>query len=317
MKLSHIATSNVAGVRDLDVDLMSSAGKPHDIVVVTGPEASGKTRLLDLLVAGLETIGPFEGIVRGSDWVRAQKPAAHLELGLWLDETERQRLEGAGGGRRVVVAFGPDDVVCDAGRDLTKLASHYTHDPKYGKREYFPENRQRASGGRQDGTGALEQSLWRSSKDPDKYSFVPAFLTELARDPARRRVFESGLSALAPNIVFAPGEAPDAATAIIRLANTPLFATRHGGQLRLSDLSSSEANSVIIAATAAMIGLCHSIVLLDRPELHVEPKRLVSWVHALQSLGQDNQWIVATSSRHLANAMSPSQVIRTEAEVGT
>ncbi len=306
MKLSHLSARGVRGLPDLDVDLTASTGRPFDLVVITGPEASGKTRLCELILAGLERIGPYEGIVRASDWVRGPRESARLELGIWLDDGEREAFGDLGG--RVVVSFGPEGVVCDASRELKRLVSRYDHDPSHGKREYFPEHRQRSWGGRLDGLGELEQSLWRASKDPQKYSAIPRFLDGLEDDPARRRVFEGALDRLAPGIRFSPGAQPDARTAMGRLANRTFFAA-HGGALRLSDLSSSEADAVIIAATAAMIGLGHSVVLLDRPELHVDPKRLAPWVLGLSGLGAENQWIVATQRAALVSAVDPAQVV--------
>lgn len=300
MKISQLACRGIAGLPDLSLDLMSSLGKPHDLVLVTGPEASGKTRLCELVVAGLEVIGPYEGIVRSETWLEKGSPGGRLELGIWLDESERESTSVSENPTRAVIRFEPDAVECDAPREIVRLLSRYDHDPSHGKREYFPESRQLAWGARRDGTAALEQSLWRSSKDPHKYSFILGFLKELPKQPQRERVFARGLELLSPTVRYAPGRARNPAAC---------FATGAAEPVLLTELSSSEADAVIVAATAAMTGLSHSIVLCDRPELCVPPERLVAWVHGLAALGSDNQIWAATGSKALLSASEPSQIV--------
>jgi hypothetical protein len=65
----------------------------------------------------------------------------------------------------------------------------------------------------------------------------------------------------------------------------------------LNELSASEADAVLFSATAALVGLSGSIILVDRPELHgIDPVRVLA---GLSGLGVDNQLILATSSRAL------------------
>jgi hypothetical protein len=256
--------------------------------------------LLELVIAGLEVIGPYEGIVRSSTWLPEGSRGGRLELGIWLDESELESTSVSDNPTRAIVGFEPDSVVCDAPKEIARLISRYDHDPAHGKREYFPEGRQPAWGARRDGLAPLEQSMWRCSKDPHKYSFIGGFLKDLSNDAKRERVFAGGLEMLSATVRYAPGRAKNPAAC---------FATGAADPVLLTELSSSEADAVILAATAAMTGLCHSVVLLDRPELYVPPERLVAWVHALSGLGSDNQWLVATSSRALALASDPTQVL--------
>jgi hypothetical protein len=299
MKISRLACRGIAGLPDLSIDWTSSLGAPYDYVLITGPEASGKTRLLELIVAGLEVIGPYEGIVRSSTWRSATSPAARLELGIWLGDGERASVSANENPVPAVVTFGDDGVSCDAPRGLVRLLSRYDHDFAHGKREYFHEGRQRAWGARRDGLGALEQSLWRSSKDGQKYGFITPFLRELTSQPERARLFATGLEALSPTVRYAPGDDP-----------TECFITTGASDaVFLSELASSEADAVIFAATIAMAGLSHSILFVDRPELYVPPDRLVAWVHGLLSLGTDNQLIIATNSRALVASAEPNRVV--------
>lgn len=283
MHISSLSVRGVAGVEDLHVDWMASTGRPHDVVVITGPEASGKTRLLELVLAGLEVIGPYEGIVRGADWVGAGGHAT-LELGIWLDDTERDDVK-LSNPVHATVTFGPSSVTTDAPRSLSRLVSRYDHDPAHGKREYFFDGRQPPWGARRDGTGELEQSLWRAGRDPHKYSFLPRFLSELVWAPDRRAAFADAIERLSNRITYVPS------------LDTPGACFSVGGAppVEIDELSRGEADAVILAATVALTGFHHSIGFLDRPERHVSPDRSAAWLRGLRSLGANNQWLIASS----------------------
>lgn len=303
MKVSRLALRGVAALPDLERDLISpSTGRPHDLVVITGPAASGKTRLCELMLAVLEAVGGYHGIVHAADWYSDADRGARAELDLWLDDG---RDPSGGGGQaptsRVVVDFTARGISSMVDRQVARQLARYDHDPAHGKREYFPEGRQRAWAARSDGLAAPEQSLLRSTKDPQKYSFVPRFLAELRTNPAHRKAFASRLELLSPTVRFTPAA---------RGAD-PTACFTNGSRIGVSyeELSSSEADAVLIAATAVMIGLNHSIVFLDRPELYVAPHRLAAWMQSLLQLGANNQWFVATSDEALASAVDRAQLI--------
>lgn len=293
MKISRFAARGVLGLRDLDVDFaagapVASAG-PSDVVIVSGPPASGKTRLFDLMLAALEAVGPYHGIVRAEGWCADLAKGARVELGLWVEGGVDGSPEG--GAERAVVDFTADGVRTAVDRRVAKLVSRYDHDPAHGKREYFPEGRQRAWGARCDGLGELEQSLLRSTKDAQKYSFVPRFLAELRHDGPRRATFARQLELLSPSVRFAAAPRKDP---------TACFKNRMREEVPFVELSSSESEAVIIAATATLVGLHRSVIFLDRPELHVPSDRLAEFVEGLLQLGEQNQWFIATSDRNLA-----------------
>lgn len=307
MKIAAFALSGIAGLPNVSVDLTAGGPRPADLLIIRGPEASGKTRLLELLLAGLEAIGPYEGIVRSSRWTDGER-SARLELAFWFDERESREASAGPNPVRAVVDFEPDAVNVDAPRGVRRVLARYGHTPSHGKREYFPESRQRAWGARSDGLGELEQSLWRCSKDPQKYGFIPQFLALLPRDDARRRSFAENLARLSPTVRYAPS--PTMKSYRHRgIVESACFSARGQEGLYLSELSSSEADAVLVAATGALVGLSHSIVVLDRPELHADPDRLLDWVQALGSIGTDNQWIMATASDRLASSVPASHCV--------
>ncbi len=303
MKVSHLKLRGIAGLPDLDCDFISpTTGKPHDLVVISGPEASGKTRLVELMVAVLEAVAPYEGIVRASDWYADAARGARVELDLWLgDAPATTGVGGPAATAHAVVDFTANGVSVGIDRAFARQLAHYDHDPARGKREYFPEDRQRSWGARTDGLGAIEQSLLRSSKDPQKYSFVPRFLAELRTDTPRRGAFARALEVLSPTVRFTGAKRGGDPTAC--------FTNLSRSGIPYDALSSSEGDAVLIAATAALIGLNRSLVFLDRPELHVSADRLGAWIHALAHLGADNQWFVATSEERLAATFDRTQHI--------
>lgn len=296
MKISRFAARGVLGLRDLDLDFAAGASGasagPRDVVIVSGPPASGKTRLFDLMLAALEAVGPYHGMVRASDWCADLGKGARVELGLMVEGSVEGSPEGAA--ERAVVDFTANGVLTTVDRRVAKLVSRYDHDPTHGKREYFPEGRQRAWGARCDGLGELEQSLLRSTKDAQKYSFVPRFLAELRHDVRRRATFARQLELLSPSVRFAAAPQKDP---------TACFKNRMREEVPFVELSSSESEAVIIAATATLVGLHRSVIFLDRPELYVSSDRLAEFVEALLQLGEQNQWFIATSDRNLAASL--------------
>jgi hypothetical protein len=72
------------------------------------------------------------------------------------------------------------------------------------------------------------------------------------------------------------------------------------------ELSHGESDAVLLAATAAALGLDHSLIFIDRPDLHTDDLERV--VAGLAALGQDNQvWIAGGSA--LAAAAPDARIV--------
>lgn len=298
MKIQRAAFIGVSGVPDLTLDLTDGrAGAPHASVVVTGPGASGKTRLVEALIAAKEAIRPYGPMATGAAWIRSGN-AAKIRVTFHLDHAE---LDFAGTGSNLLgaeVVFHPDRVNAEADDGLRAVLGRYSHNASHGKVDYFPAERRIPLFPPFAGLGSGEQRVGRLAKDPRKYGFVLPFLKSIEHDQARRERFSASLAALSPTCRYVPDPSGQA---IPRC-----FSSRGADPVTAGQLSHAEADAVIFAATAAAIGLDHSLVFVDRPDLYVED--LEPLLEGLGSLGQDNQLFLTGGPRLAAAARGASIV---------
>lgn len=304
MKLLRATFLSIRGVRDATLHFGDpETGTPYEIVVVTGPPSSGKTRLLEALLAAKEVIAPYGPLTSGAKWIAEGALTAKIELLFHLDEVEQRRAGAAGPIVAAEALFAPERCHPSADDGVVALLERYAHDPAWGKVEYLPENRGAMWPGAMHGLGAMEQRLLRATRDPRKYSFVPRLLVALTWDaayaPARDR-FARALASLSPTVRYLGPRQDDP---------TLCFSSAGRGPVALSDLASREAHAVIVAAVATLLHLDRSIVLVDRPEVSADERDVVAWTSALHALAPGVQLIVATSSPALLAAADPRTVL--------
>lgn len=303
MKIARVSFLGLRGLEDATYDLANPAtGEPHSLVVVTGPAASGKTRFLEAIIAGKEVAAPYGAMVSSDGWLRGEDEAAKIILHWALNPQERAftGLDVATSPSEAL--FLGDATRAEIDEGLQTLLERYEHDHTKGKLEYFPTNRQIPKYGAGHGLEAIQQRLLRGGSDERKYSFVPRLVESLARDGARADYFTTLLGYLSSTVKIAPLRDPSAPLAI--------FTSTNGLLSEAHELSASESDAVLFAATATLLSLSSSVVLVDRPELHIHPEAATRFVQALCSLGRDNQVIVSTTSPEVIASVDPSQVIR-------
>jgi hypothetical protein len=284
MKIQRATFLGVRGVGDATLDLTDPrTGAPHGAVVITGPSASGKTRLVEALIAAKEAIGPYGPLTPGAPWIGAGN-AAKILVTFALDEAERDYAGTSSPTMEGEVIFLPERARIEADEGLRALLERYSHDPGQGKLEYFPASRRIPAHAPFMGLGTAEQRIGRAGKDARKYGFVVPFLRALEHDPARAEGFAARLLALSPTCRYVPGARGEGIPRCL--------ASRGAPPVTPAELSDGEADAVIFAATAVAIGLDHSIVVVDRPDLHLDDlERLVA---GLSTLGRDNQLFLAS-----------------------
>ena len=291
MKIQRATFLGIQGVGDATLDLTDHrTGEPHGTVVITGPSASGKTRMLEALIAAKEAVGAYGLPPVGAWWIGAGK-AAKILLTFQLDAAEREHAGTSSATLDAEVIFLPERARSDADEGLRAVLERYSHEPAHGKLEYFPASRRISPYAPFAGLGAVEQRLVRAGKDPRKYSSVVSLLRTFELDHARAAGFAARLEALSPTCRYVRGS-----TEIIPLC----FSSRGGPAVTVHELADGEADAVIFAATAVTVGLDHSLVFIDRPDLHLgNPAHLLG---GLAALGQDNQLFLAAGAELAAAA---------------
>lgn len=283
MKLLGLEAIDVAGVDSRVYSFAKSPEEAHDRVLITGGPGSGKTRLLEVIIAAREVLATGQRAMSHDSFIRPENKTSKVILSWQLTREEQATIGSASPVVSTEVIFCHDEDDPDEQR-MSFLLERYGHDDATPKFEYFSERRRLDIGGGEASLEEDEQITLRTDPSPRKFSWLPTFLDQLHDDPARAARFASSLQRFSPSCAY----------------DTERHAlTSRGRALRtLHELSASEADAVMFAATAALVGLSGSIVLVDRPDLHgIDPVRALA---GLAGLGVDNQLILATSSRAFA-----------------
>jgi hypothetical protein len=328
MRLLRIQTEAFRGLPNRTYDFAHpGTGAPQDVVIITGEPGSGKTSLLEAIVAAKEDVGPYGPTRALGSCVRAGARTARVHATWVLSPAERAR---AGLGDAVVTTtsvFGDGEPPVAPHPDkLRALFAEHSCAPGKGKVEYFHAGRSLAAGrGVSSGTDtaapAAEVRL-RLTTSNEKYRAVRAYLVAACLADAAK----AAETLLASGVVLGAGSLPHRAE--IQQALRPLlrdrtfegiepaargyrlrFRCRSGELLDLDDLSATEQQAVLFAATFRHLGLEHSLVLIDEPELHVHAAHRVRFLQAVVGLGRDNQIVAATGAAELVSAALPAQVL--------
>ncbi|NUP06011.1 MAG: ATP-binding protein [Polyangiaceae bacterium] len=292
MKIQRASFIGVSGLPDLTLDLTDSrTGSPHSLVVIAGGSGSGKTRMIEALIAAKEGIRAYGQMTTGAAWIRSGN-AAKIRVTFHLDDDEREFANAASKTLEAEVIFKPERIDAESDDGLRAVLGRYSHNVAHGKVDYFPSERRIPTFPPFPGLNSGEQRVGRLGKDQRKYGFVLPFLRSLDNEPARRERFATTLAALSPTCRYVPDTSGDA---IPRC-----FSSRGGDPVHVGQISHGESDAVIFAATAATICLDHSLVFVDRPDLHVE--ELDPFIDALAALGIDNQLFLTGGSRLAAAA---------------
>jgi energy-coupling factor transporter ATP-binding protein EcfA2 len=325
MKITELALRNVRALPDMERRLTDASKRAFDVVLITGPMGSGKTRLLSAIAAWKEAIGPYGLPPRLAGWEKRQGQGGFLS-GVWeLTEDEARRGQLAGTRFPARVDIGPGAGAPDVPPGLRKLLAAFFRERTHGKFEYFPASRRLSSAPLPVPLDALSEKLeaaMRLGEEGSKYGVERAWLMDrLSADLA------AAGSTLAGRGVLLSGQAPDSLAGVraaiaslaphLRLLGlssngpraTARFARSDRTEVDLDDLSSGEQQAVLFALAFHRLALSRSVVLVDTPELHVHPSDHARFFRALTGLGEDNQIIAATCSQGILSTVPPEQII--------
>jgi ABC-type arginine transport system ATPase subunit len=305
LKLRRVTTDGVRGLADRLYDFTHRrSAAAAAIVVLTGPSGSGKTSLLDAIAAAKEDIAPWGARHSWSRVVRAGASAAKIRVEWELDDDERRRLGFDEGVVTSESIFSPTTPP-GQGHDprLQTLLERYDHDPAHGKMEYFFAERTLAT--EAIGLSILDPSIQkrvRLDRDIRKYGALHKYLLELhlglherSGEPPGRDRFAATFAKLCPS---------RRVLGLHRIADRMelVFDGGADGTVPIARLSHAEQQAVLFAGTFELLGLNHSIILVDGPELQQTAATTAAFAHAVAGLGVDNQLVFATGSPALAEA---------------
>lgn len=323
MKLTRLVLENFRGAPNGTYSFLPpSGGAPLSLVLITGGRASGKTAFLEAIAALKESVGSYGAPPHPGTLLRRGTTMGRIE-GTWLlspEERERGKLDDSTLVTRLDLG---DDVIPPLHHpDLRALFEAYSHASTQSKFEYFPSNRRLIAA---ETTISLEseEARLRLTRKPTKYAGIVGALVELA--------FTDGIQALemvAARGLLMQADQPDSLAPYknaladllpdLRLIGVQIrggkpvvrFERPDGAMLDLHELSESEQQALLYCVTFLRIGLNHSVVLVDEPELHLHADDHARFLRALTALGVDNQLFVATGSAEILRAAPPHQVLR-------
>jgi hypothetical protein len=280
MKLLGVEAIDIAGVANGVYSFADHAGHAHDRVSIRGGPGAGKTRLLQLILAAREVLSTGIRDHQPESFIRPGNRTAKVILSWELTAEEQTMIGSPTQAVRTEVIFSAEEEDDAVDQRMIFLLERYGHDDETPKVEYFSARRRLDVGGGDIGLSEEEQFGMRTDPSPRKFAWIPTFLEALPDMPERAARFGALLERFSPSCLY------DAERGVL---------TSRGRVLRgLGELTASEADSVMFAATAALVGLSGSIVLVDQPELHgIPPVRALA---GLSALGSDNQLIVAAPS---------------------
>jgi hypothetical protein len=304
MRIASVAWKGVAGVADGALDFARDGGIPADLVVVTGPPGSGKTRLLETIIAGKERVAAYGPRPKLDDLLGREGTAAKIVLDWWLSEDERSfvgvrtpvQTTEAIYARSGVPELAPDPAI-------GLLLERYDHDPRNGKIDYIPADRGLPSYATSVSDPVYEQRTKRLSRGPDKYAALSKLATDtvLGRgDSARVEALSTLFTKLCPHLRL--GKVSSTGDLEIAREGVP--------PVPVSRLSMSEKQAFMIASSLVLVGVQNSVVLFDTPELFSSGAEARRRLEVMRGFAPTNQWIVATCAEEIVAMADHKSLVR-------
>jgi hypothetical protein len=314
VRIRRVSVDGFRGLPDREF-VLGDPGAPRgpDLVVVTGPTASGKTSFLEAIIAGKEKLAPYGPVQPDTNFIRAGVDAAKVKI-LWeLDAQEREDFGSDAMTLESEAMFG--GAITDAENDpaLLGLLTVYETEPESSKVEYFHATRRMAFGGGEDPTQISNKTNDRQSRltrDQAKFNGLVKFVVaagmgfDLDREGNPRpagRVTGAFEKLCKTKKLAGLYRASDGVY--------PGFQDSAGRPVGVAQLSDGEADAFLFAVSFVRNGIRRSVVLIDTPELHKSDAEAKAFVEGLMKVEQDNQLIVATRAPSIVGMVPANRIV--------
>jgi hypothetical protein len=307
----RIHTLEVDGVRAFGQRTFTfgDARGAASVVAVFGPPSSGKTTLLESIIVAKENIGPYGGGPFPEHLLAPGHKTAKINSTWQLAREEQERFQLSQNQLSCETLIGSTVKGPPHEPALVALLSEYDAAPSSGKVEYFHARRRLLVDGPSDMSKAAGDAFDRRQRlaaSDDKYESLVRFIVSSGL------ALPLGTSGAPPE----PGRVTRAFAALCKSKRIgglyqegdrvlPGFLDGDDAVHAVGELSDSETDALLFAATFVRAGLVHnepgSLILIDGPERHFGDAA-GDLVRALHQLGTNNQLIVATGCRAVAEA---------------
>jgi predicted ATPase len=343
MRLLELTLTDVGGAPNGAYRFQRGADDPAPVTLVTGAGPTGKTSLLEAIVAAKELAGAYSAPPAPSSLLRPGATRGLLAARWLFDEGERALIDAtppnghAHGDDEQDEPPPPVEPTATIGFELRPDSpaapparhgiafSRYDRSPAVAKVEYFADDRRMRPLFWTEPVGPLRDRLEAAARlvrALPKYGFVRRFVGDLHASTTQAlaaRLTTQGvitqvdeLDALAPLKRGLAALAPELRFARIELAEGSariFFERAGGGEVELDELSSTQHQAMLFATAYLRQGLDRSLVLVDRPELDVPRAHALDFFKALVALAPAAQLIAATDSPEIIAGMPDANVI--------
>ena len=314
MKIAKVKIENFKGIAHWDIDFRDKlSGQPLDLIVLAGPNGCGKTSVLEAIISAKEGLGSYGEWRFSQEWIRKGADYAVVEIDWELSENERKDGEKYARSRTLFPKKefkGKLDIkhgVIDGNRRLEKLLSSYSHSGETGIFEYIDSHRVlgKTSVSSADSVELNEERIKhnRLRIAHKNFDIVKQFLVSKDLEDAKK-LKDEGIrvdSIIELKKTLDQFLYPKKFHIIKKIDELykVFFDTGNGSLIDMDEFSSGEKEVLGIITTLFQINPNHSIILIDEPDLHLHAKWQIAFLNALQQIGEDNQFIVATHSLEL------------------
>lgn len=276
LKVEKIRFNNHHILGDLDVDFKDENEVIQNTIVIIGENGSGKTTLLKSIFDSI-TINDFSYDMANKNRVR-------------LDSSEY----------RTIVVINKEE--CGMEKPLDALKN--LEKSKLSKVIYMPTEINFDKVNKVDNTFNFEQSF-KNIIDQNITQNIPSLIaTKINKEIFKNRnktigeVIDTVCEEI--NSVFNTMELDVKLVGLSETNETkPIFKNSLGNEFDITGLSSGEKQLFLRALSLKFLEVNNSIILIDEPEISLHPQWQKKIIQVYESIGKDNQLIIATHSPHI------------------